>query len=377
MVLDLDLDPGITDTSVRVGIIYPDAGRLHETGEAMKHIISAYFRRMNDQGGIYGRRIQLVPVRVSSAAGAGPGQLTAAISKNDVFALVSPVVPGRDRDLAAATEEEKIPVIGPFTLFPLEATVVNRYIFYIFSGLGEHLFALVDFASAEKGLLNRPAVLLVPSVPSLKDLKSLVEERLRNHGWKEQLTVEYGDRDFNPDSIAGMLKEKNAGVVLFVGSEREFRSLAGAVERSGWDGKILAPGVLIGGAINDVSDALRLQLAIAYPSLPLDRKEEGAQDLMLLSQGLPGSPFEVSRVLAYASAKLLAEGLGRSGRTLSRTGLISSLERLSAFRTDLTPELRFNQNKRIGAFGAYIVSFTRDQGEGKGLQASQRWVSLD
>ena len=377
MVLDLDLDPGITDTLVRIGIIYPEGGRLHETGEAMEHIISGYFRRLNDQGGIYGRKLQLVPVRVSGAAGAGPGQLTAAISKNDVFALVSPVVPGRDKDLAAATEEEKIPVIGPFTLFPLEATVVNRYVFYIFAGLGEQLFALVDFASAEKELLNRPAVLLVPAIPSLKDLKTLVEERLQSRHWKEHITLEYGDRDFNPDSIAGTLKEKNAGAVLFVGSEKEFRSLAGAVERSGWDGKILVPGVLIGGAINDVSDALRLQLAVAYPTLPSDRKEEAVQDLMQLSQGLSGSPFEASRILAYASAKLFAEGLGRTGRTLSRTGLITSLERLSTFRTDLTPEMRFNQNKRIGAFGAYIVTFTREHGEGKGLQASQRWIALD
>jgi hypothetical protein len=162
-----------------------------------------------------------------------------------------------------------------------------------------------------------------------------------------------------------------------MGGEREFRSLASAVEKSGWKGRILVPGVLVGGAINDVSEELRLQLAIAYPTLPLDRKEEGAQDLMLLSQGIAGSPFEVSRVLAYASAKLLAEGLGRSGKALSRTGLISSLEHISAFKTGLTPELGFSQNQRIGAFGAYVVFFTRDQGEGKGLQASQRWISLE
>jgi len=376
-VLDQHLDPGLTSATVRVGIIYPGEGRLRETGKAMEHIISGYFSRLNEQGGIYGRKVELVPVSLPITAEAGPGPMTAAISKNDLFALVSPFVPGRDRDLVAAAEEEKIPVIGPYTFTPLEATVLNPYIFYIFSGLGEHLLALVDFAATEQDLLSRPAALLAPAEPSLKDLKHLIEERAQRRGWKELISIEYHEGAFDPESIVAQLKGQHAGAVLFVGGESEFRGLTAAIERSGWKGRILVPGVFIGGAISDVSDGLRLQLAIAYPTLPLDRKEEGTQDLMLLSQGVAGSPFEVSRVLAYASAKLLAEGLAGSGKALSRTGLISALEHTSAFKTGLTPDLGFRQNQRIGAYGAYVVTFTRDQGEGKGLQASHRWIGLE
>lgn len=376
MILDQHLDPGLTGTTVRIGVVYPDGGRLQETGKAVEHIISAYFNRINDQGGIYGRKLELIPVRVPGAAEAGPGPLTAAIAKNDLFALVSPIVPGRERDLVAAAEQEGIPVVGPFTLFPIEATELNHYTFYIFSGLGDHLLALVEFAAEEKELPSHAALLLVPASPSLKDLKPLITERMQSRGWKEVITVEYGEGHFDPDGIAAKLKGHNAGVVLFMGSEREFRSLAAAVERSGWKGRILVPGVLVGGAVNDVSDELKLQLAIAYPTLPSDRNEEGVRDLMLLSQGLPGSPFDAERILAYASAKLFAEGMGGAGKALSRTGLISALEHVSAFRTGLTPEMGFRQNKRVGAYGAYVVTFTRDQGEGKGLQDSQRWVEL-
>ena len=376
-VLDQHLDPGLTSAKVRVGIIYPGEGRLQETGKAMEHVVSGYFNRLNEQGGIYGRTIEVVPVSLPISAEAGPGPLTAAISKNDLFALVSPLVPGRDRDLTAAVEEEKIPVVGPYTFTPLEATVLNQYIFYIFSGMGEHLLALVDFAATEQNLLSSPMVLLAPAEPSLKDLKHLIEERAQRRGWKELVPLEYREGGFDPDGIAAQLKGKQAGAVLFVGSEREFRGLVPAVERSGWNGRILVPGVLIGGAISDVSEGLRLQLAVAYPTLPLDRKEEGTQDLMMLSQGIAGSPFEVPRVLAYASAKLLAEGLAGSGKALSRSGLISALEHTSDFKTGITPDLGYRQNQRIGAYGAYVVTFTREQGEGKGLQASHRWISLE
>lgn len=108
----------------------------------------------------------------------------------------------------------------------------------------------------------------------------------------------------------------------------------------------------------------------------IDRVEATVWDFLLLSQGLEGSPYEASRILAYASAKLLAEGMGGAGKALSRTGLISALEHVSAFRTGLTPEMGFRRNKRVGAFGAYVVTFTRDQAEGKGLQVSQRWIEL-
>ncbi len=108
----------------------------------------------------------------------------------------------------------------------------------------------------------------------------------------------------------------------------------------------------------------------------IDRVEATVWDFLLLSQGLEGSPYEASRILAYASAKLLTEGLSLSGRQLSRQEVITSLEHISGFRTGLTPEMGFRQNKRVGAFGAYVVTFTRDQAEGKGLQVSQRWIEL-
>ncbi len=377
MVIETYHDPGLTDKSVRIGIVYPDGGPQQETGRAMEHIISAYFRRLNEQGGMYGRKLELVPVSVSAAAESGKETLSAAISRKDLFALVSPFVPGRDQELTAAAEEEKIPMIGPVTLFPLETTSVNRYVFYIFSGLTEHLLALADFASAEVKLSGRAAMLLMPSRSSMKVLKAALGERAQKLGWKGLLVVEYGEHDFDPEKIARQLKGENAEALIFVGGEREFRSLTAAIERSGWKGGILVPGVLVGGAIADVPRGLAANLAVAYPTAPSDRKEEGVKDLLLLSEGLSGSPYEVTRISAYVSARLLAEGLSRSGKVLSREDLVLSLESIHAFRTGLTPELGFSQNKRIGAFGAYIVTFSPVGGRA-GLQpASLRWISLE
>jgi hypothetical protein len=51
-------DPGLTETSVRIGVILPPGN----DGTVMREALSRHFAQVNRQGGIYGRTIELTPI---------------------------------------------------------------------------------------------------------------------------------------------------------------------------------------------------------------------------------------------------------------------------------------------------------------------------
>src|SRR6185369_4920456 len=57
--LGKDQDPGLTETSIRIGTIVAGTGPMAEMGQAMKETLGAYFEEVNAQGGIYNRKIEL------------------------------------------------------------------------------------------------------------------------------------------------------------------------------------------------------------------------------------------------------------------------------------------------------------------------------
>ncbi len=52
-------DPGATDTSIKIGNIMPYSGPASAYG-VIGHIEAAYFRKINDEGGINGRKIDFI-----------------------------------------------------------------------------------------------------------------------------------------------------------------------------------------------------------------------------------------------------------------------------------------------------------------------------
>jgi hypothetical protein len=60
-------------------------------------------------------------------------------------------------------------------------------------------------------------------------------------------------------------------------------------------------------------------------------------------------------VSAHAASQLLVEALKRSGRDVSRRKLVATLETVQNFDTGLVPKLSFNADRRIGAWGGYVL----------------------
>ena len=119
----------------------------------------------------------------------------------------------------------------------------------------------------------------------------------------------------------------------------------------------LLAGSLVGRDVFNAAGDSRNKILIAYPTLPSDQTPNGLEQFRALVRAHSLStrhlPFQIS---AYSAARVLVEGLRRSGRELSREKLLTELEGFYEFETGLTPAVTFGPNRRVGALGAYVVA---------------------
>ena len=160
--IETDFDAGLTETNLVLGTVLPDKGPLAGLGQSMREVLQAYFDEVNSQGGIYNRQIEL---RVAALAGDATSTIANTkrlIEEDQVFAIVSGVTAGADEGIAALIQEAEVPFVGPSTLLPQRNLPLNRYVFYLLSGLKEQARALANFAARGTDPKESRAAILCP-----------------------------------------------------------------------------------------------------------------------------------------------------------------------------------------------------------------------
>jgi ABC-type branched-subunit amino acid transport system substrate-binding protein len=366
-----DHDPGLSDTAVRVGTLLPTRGALAATGAAMRDVLAAFFNELNASGGVFGRRVELLSAETDSASAATVAGARHLIEDGQVFAFVGGVSAGAEGELAALAQETEVPFIGPSTLLPQSGPGASRYVFYLLPGLGEQTRALVNFYAQRKQAQSKVAVVYANTEVG-GAAASAAEEQCRKVGCGPLQKVAYERGKF--DAAAVMRSLKGTDAVFFFGMDGEEAAFVKEAEAVGWRPDLFLLGALSGRELaSAVPAAFAGKVFLAFPTVPSDVNDAGAGELHALATKYK---FEVrhtaAQLSALAAAKVLAEGLKRAGRDVSRERLITALEGLYDYETGLTPRLTFGPNRRVGAAGAYII---RIDPERKEFSPASGWVS--
>ena len=356
--IESDLDPGLTESSLKIGLVLPSQGAFADMGAAMKDVFSAYFDNVNSNGGIFSRKIEL---RIADAGAGGAATATVAqdfARKEQIFAFIGGLSAGADAQIAAFARNEEIPFIGPSTLLPHAETPANRYLFYLLPGIAEQAVSLVNFATTKPELRNT-RVAIVSARNSLNlAAATAAEEQLKKIAWKTETLQSYASDEFDAQRIVGDLQTKGAEVLFFFGSGKEQSALMTEAAAAGWTPNIFFLGVLSGKELAPPSlAAFKDKMFIAFPTVPSDISSEGMSEFRSLHAKYKFAPrHTASQLSAFATAKVFVEALTRAGQDLTREKLVNSLESLYEFDTGTTPRITFGPNRRVGAAGAHVVS---------------------
>jgi ABC-type branched-subunit amino acid transport system substrate-binding protein len=347
-------EPGITETNLIVGSVIPTEGALATTGAAMRAILTAYFEELNTKGGIHQRKIELRFVDMTSDPAVTMANLSKLVENDQAFALVGGVLAGVDNPSVRLVQSRQIPFVGPSTILPEQEG--NDYVFYLAPGMNDQMRALVNYAAQKPNLTKSKLVIVYPEVEVARQSAAAIEARAKKLNWNQIERHAFTSGAFTAATIVEKFKTDQASALFFLGSADEASALLKESVLAGWTPSVFLPGFayrqvsLIPTEFND-------KLFLSLPSVPSDVTAAGSAEFLALRQKykLP-EQHVASQIAALAAAKVFVAGATLAGRDLTREKLVSALEGLANFKTDLTPNVTFGPGRRIGALGAYIIA---------------------
>ena len=357
--LDTDRPPGVTEDTITVGTLLPLQGPLAEIGQAMRAVMTACFEEVNAHGGIYNRKLKLEVSEYAEVPGdAAATNFRRLIDGRHVFALVSAFSVGAEKELAAFMESVAVPLVGPFTLLPQDDSGLNRFTFYLFSGVEDQARVLLDFAAQKLPLSNPRVAVVYPGAGPFLGVVDAITAQVKKHQWSPVERLGYFHDQFDPARLVRELRGRDIEVVFFLGSGGELRAWMEEAKNQRWTPYVLLSGPLAGKDIFDLPpDFAKDKIFLAYPTLPSDQTRAGVTEFKALQEKYQLSGRHLAaQISAFSAAKILIEGLKLVGKDLSREKLVGALEGIREFDTGLTPRITYGPNRHIGARGAYVVT---------------------
>ncbi len=377
--IENDRDPGVTDSVVTLATMLPLDGPWAHIGTEVRDVLVARIDEVNRQGGTYNRRIDLHILPAAATPDESVARLRSFLEAEEVFALVSPFIPNGETQLAALADERGIPVIASLGTAPDTLNGPSRYLFYLSSSPSVQARALADHFAKQVSDRRKTQPLLVASPkadliakkgPPYDAISQAIQAQCRKRGIYLQVLAPYTSDNFSPEVLAW--NRIQSEVLFFVGPDADCARLLQKVSQVGRVPDVLLMGSFVGKQILEAPRAFQGKLAAAFPNSPGAQSADKVKEYKAFLARHELSPRGSSaRRTAYCGVSVLLEALNETGRELRREHLIRKLEGFWDFETGLGPPLSFGPNRRVGAYGAYVVSFDL---ENRALMSANRWV---
>ncbi|WP_449432724.1 cytochrome c/ABC transporter substrate-binding protein [Pseudomonas putida] len=332
-------DPGVEEGVLRLGTLLPASGPLAEAGRVVRAVLEDGLAQLNQQGGIHGRRLELVVLDPGDDPGSAELALNRLLDEERVFTLVTPLAPMLDQRLATLLEQRNVPLIGS-----TPRSGGSAQIFDPLPGLPAQLLSLADHARNALGLAPE-GLRVVYAGDEQAVLAEQVRERLQHQGWRPAPIQAFDGQVIDAPGI------------VFLGRAQAFGELAAVLQGAGRVPYLFGASSQVAAAVADLPTQWSQRVFLAYPFVPGDWTEQGLASLAGLQQRQGLDPRQASlQVNTLCALRLLTEALKQIGRDASREQLVAALEGLHDVTTGLTPALSFGPGRRQGMAGAHVVA---------------------
>lgn len=338
---------GVTESTITIGTWGPQDGPAGAYG-AIGRTIVAYFARLNDEGGIGGRRVAVINENDSYQ----PTKTTAAVRKlvegDGVFALVGGL--GAQQNLAVLDYliARGVPHIAPATGLGALARPTRPAIFCVQPSYATEATRLVRHALDTVGA--RTLAIFYQDDAAGREGHDAAQLELARRGLSPASAASYLTTDANAAAQASRLRASNAEAIILYAVPWAASSFIRELGRSGYRPALLAssliadPGIfeLVGPGIDGVITASW------FPDLADTGNPNVAAFRAWMETSQPGSPSDPFAATGYAYATLLAELLRRTGSDLTRERFVRVANGLQGYSGSLIPSLSFAPDNHQG-----------------------------
>jgi branched-chain amino acid transport system substrate-binding protein len=320
---------GVSDREVAIGQFAALTGPAAQLGLRMQAGIKAQLDAVNKAGGINGRQIKLVARDDGYEPDKSAQAVTALINEDKVFALIGSV--GTPTTLAAlpVINNEKIPLIGPFTGAQALREPFSRQLFHVRASYFDETDRIVQHLTTLG--VKKIAILYQNDAYGKAGLEG-VTRALTKRQMKPvaAATVERNSVDVTK-SIDEILKAAPEAVVQITA----YKSSAAFIKQArgqGFGGQFFNVSFVgskaLADELGDAGTGVVISQVVPFPFQGSSAIVREYQQRMTESGQ---KEFDFSSFEGFLAAKVLTEGLKRAGKALTREGLITALESLKDF----------------------------------------------
>jgi len=339
--------PGVSPTTVQIGQSAPLTGSNAELGNDIRNGAAAYFRKVNEAGGVHGRRIELVTLDDGNTVPRAEANTKKLVEEQGVFALFGYPSATLSRPALPFVEKHKVPFLSPFTgADPMR--VFNKHVYNMRASYADELEKIVEHYQSLG--VKRFSIVYYDDVVGKENL-SAVDRALKARGLTAVSHAAFKDRA-KPDIAAGV-KEVAAGqpdVVILTTLYKATSDFIKLARQQGMGASMVSnsfPGASplakeLGG-----KDGSGVIVATVVPppskrSLPIVQEYQAAIEKQLGKKELSFTSME-----SFIAAKVMVEALRKAGPKLTREAFMAQLDGMKAYDV-----------------GGYVVSFAPNNHNG-------------
>lgn len=332
---------GVTDTQIVLGQSAALTGPAAQLGKDMQLGANLYFRHVNAQGGVNGRKIVLKTLDDGYDPARAADNTRKLIREEGVFALFGYVgTPTSQASLPIFTEA-KVPFVGAFTGAELLRNPVNRYVFNVRASYFDETEAIVNHL-ASLGV-NRIAVFYQNDAYGQAGLAG-VERALKKRNLEvlAKATVERNTVDVKA-AVTSLVKAQPQAVVM-ISAYTSCAAFIREMKKTGaaptfWNVSFVGSKALAKELGND-GRGVQISQVVPFPwdsSVPVVKEYEHAL------RDVKGEEPGFGTLEGYLAAKVMVEGLRRAGKRLDRETFVRAMEAIAdydagGFRVSYAPD---------------------------------------
>ncbi|WP_420135076.1 ABC transporter substrate-binding protein [Rhodopseudomonas sp.] len=327
-------DPGASDSAIKLGQTMPYSGPA-SAYSVIGRAEAAYFKMLNEKGGINGRKIELLSMDDAYSPSKTVEQVRRLVESDEVLALFSNLGTGPNIAVQKYLNVKKVPQLFPYS----GASRWNDAAHFPWSTGSQPTYKTEGKIYAKWILANKPnakIAVITPAEEAGRDYLAGFKEGLGEH--VNQIVSEAVYESTDPTVDSQIVKFKAAGAdVLF--NECTPKFAAQVIKKAaelGWKPQIILPAV--SNSVGSVLKPAGLENAVgivtgAYlkdPGDPRWANDPGMQQWRDWMQAYnPGAdPADIFNVSGYTFAQMMELVLKRAGDDLTRANLMKQAESL-------------------------------------------------
>jgi ABC-type branched-subunit amino acid transport system substrate-binding protein len=358
--------PGVTDVSVRLGSSLALTGHASYLGEQTLRGAMCYIRQVNEQGGVWGRRIELVSYDDSYDPPRCLVNTQKLIVDDQVFALFCYVGTPTTVKILPLVDDAQIPLLGMFTGANALREPFNRNLFNIRASYYQETAAAVRHLVRDLGI-RRIAVFYQYDAYGFDGLTG-TELALKEFGLAPVARGSYVRGTLDVGEGLSRIVRSGAEAVVMIGT---YEPCARFVQLSAArDFKPIFYTVSFVGAeelarrLGDQPGQVLIMSQVVPPVGALKAGGSGvdadgvAEYVRLMARYYPEARPNTVGLEGYVNARILVEGLRLAGRDLTREGFIQAVESISGYALWPGATVGFGPRNHQGMKQVYFTRLT-------------------